>query len=112
MQQVSELGGVLSCSVFDTATRQSRAHAGSWPEAGDLALYGAELLLAMVESGRHLGLGHAPPEAAITLEAHHLLLRPLPGHPGLVLHAVLDKARANLMLARVQLQRLVTLLEA
>ena len=55
---------------------------------------------------RAMGLGHAIPDAAITLGAHHLLLRAVPKHPGLALHAVLDKTHANLTLARLQVQRM------
>ena len=39
------------------------------------------------------------------MTGHHLLLHPLPGHPGIILHAVLDTSIANLTLARMQLQR-------
>jgi hypothetical protein len=59
-----------------------------------------------------LGLGLAVPEAAITLAAHHLLLRALPRHPELALHAVLDKSRANLTLARLQVARMDPLFDA
>jgi len=46
------------------------------------------------------------PDAAITLGAHHLLLRAVPKHPGFALHAVLDKTHANLTLARLQILRM------
>ncbi len=52
-----------------------------------------------------LGLGPSQPDAAVTLTSHHLVLHPLPGHPGIILHAVLDASVANLTLARMQLQR-------
>ncbi|MEO7010687.1 MAG: hypothetical protein ABI156_16175, partial [Caldimonas sp.] len=64
------------------------------------------LVIAMSAASRSLGLGRAVPEAAITLASHHLLLRPLPRHPDLVLHAVLDKTSANLTLARLQVLRM------
>ena len=69
------------------------------------------LLAAMVATSRTLGLGHALPEAAITLGSHHLLLRAVPGHAGLALHAALDKTHANLTLARLQVQRMDSLFE-
>ena len=56
----------------------------------------------MMATSRTLGFGHALPEAAITLGAHHLLLRGVPRNPGLAMHAVLDKTSANLTLARLQ----------
>lgn len=110
VRQVSELPGMASCCVFDVATGADIAHAGASPGAADLALHGKTLLAGMSASSRSMGLGHLLPEAAITLGSHHLLLRGLPGHPGLALHAALDKMQANLTLVRLQLQRLDALL--
>jgi hypothetical protein len=110
VRQVSELPGMASCCVFDVATGADIAHAGASPGAADLALHGKTLLAGMSASSRSMGLGHVLPEAAITLGSHHLLLRGLPGHPGLALHAALDKMQANLTLVRLQVQRLDALL--
>ena len=60
---------------------------------------------------RTLGFGHPLPEAAVTLGSHHLLLRGVPRNPGLAVHAVLDKTRANLTLARLQILRLDALFD-
>jgi hypothetical protein len=70
-----------------------------------------ELLAAMTAGSRGLGFGQAMPEAAITLASHHLLLRPIPRHPNLALHAVLDRTSANLTLARLQVLRMDALFE-
>jgi hypothetical protein len=110
VQQISELPGMASCCVFDVASGADVAHAGASPGAADLALHGKTLLAGMSASSRSMGLGHTLPEAAITLGSHHLLLRAVPGHPGLALHAALDKTQANLTLVRLQVQRLDALL--
>jgi hypothetical protein len=109
---VSEIKGMLSCCLFETATQRPVAHAGHRPGPASLASQGATLFAAMTAAGKLMGLGDAPPDAAITLASHHLLLRPLPNHPGLALHAVLDRGIANLTLVRLQLQRLDETLEA
>lgn len=106
VHQLSELTGMVSCCVFDVATGRAVAHAGASPGAADLAKHGSELLTAMISTSRTLGLGHAIPDAAITLGAHHLVLRAVPKQPGLALHAVLDKMHANLALARLQIMRM------
>jgi hypothetical protein len=111
VHQLSELTGMVSCCVFEVATGRAVAHAGASPGADDLATHGSELLAAMLSTSRTLGLGHALPEAAITLGAHHLLLRAVPRHPGMALHAVLDKTHANLTLARLQILRMDTLFD-
>ena len=106
VRQVGDLTGVVSCCVFDVATGRPLAHAGTNPAASDLGARGMELVIAMTAASRGLGLGRAVPEAAITLASHHLLLRPVPRHPDLALHAVLDKTSANLTLARLQVLRM------
>jgi hypothetical protein len=111
VQQLSELTGMVSVCVFELATGRDVAHAGANPAASELGNHGAELVASITSTCRALGLGHAIPDAAITLGAHHLLLRALPKHPGLALHAVLDKTHANLTLARLQVGRMDALFD-
>jgi hypothetical protein len=111
VHQLIELGGMVSCCIFDVATGREVTHAGASPGAAELATHGTELLAAIGASSRKLGLGHTLPEAAITLGSHHLLIRAVPRHPGLALHAVLDKTQANLTLARLQVLRLDSVFE-
>lgn len=106
VHQLSELTGMVSVCIFEVATGNDLMHAGASPGAEDLAMHGSDLLAAMLTVSRTLGLGHALPEAAITLGAHHLVLRAVPKHPGLAVHAVLDKTHANLTLARLQIMRM------
>jgi hypothetical protein len=111
VHQLIELGGMVSCCIFDVATGREVTHAGASPGAAELATHGTELLAAIGATSRKLGLGHTLPEAAITLGSHHLLIRAVPRHPGLALHAVLDKTQANLTLARLQVLRLDSVFE-
>lgn len=111
VKQLGDLTGMVSCCVFEIGSGRSVAYAGTSPNAGDLAMHGHELLAAMMTTSRTLGFGHLLPEAAITLNSHHLLLRAIPKHPGLALHAVLDKSSSNLTLARLQVLRMDSLFE-
>jgi hypothetical protein len=106
VQQLMALNGMVSCCVLDTVTGEALAHAGARPSADDLADHGAELIAAMLATSRALGFGTALPDATITLGSHHLVLRGVPRHPRLALHAVLDKTQANVTLARLQIARL------
>jgi hypothetical protein len=112
VEQLSRLTGMVSCCVFDVATGRDLVHAGARPAGAELAEHGSELMAAMLTTSRILGLGHAMPDAAVTLGAHHLVLRAVPRHPGLALHAVLDKTHANLTLARLQIARMDALFDA
>ncbi len=106
VEQLRKLNGMLDCCVFEIASGRQIAHAGEMPDAENLASAATTLLGAIVRTGRRLGLTAEMPDAAITLDARHLLLRPVPRHPELMLHAVLDKQHANLTLARLQIQRM------
>ena len=111
VRQISELTGVVGCAVFDAVNGNRVAYAGTGPSAVDLAAQGAELMSAILKTSARLELGRTFPEAAITLESHHLLLRAVPRHPGLALHTVLDRGKANLTLVRLQVMRMDTLFE-
>lgn len=106
VQQLHKLNGMLDCCVFEVASGKRIAHAGETIAADNLASAATALVGAIVRAGRRLGLGTELPEAAITLETRHLVLRGVPRHPELMLHAVLDKQHSNLTLARLQIQRM------
>jgi hypothetical protein len=105
-RQVSEIAGVGSCCVFDIASGNSIAYAGTGPGAATLAAEGAALMSGIAGHGRNLKLGETLSEAAITLGLHHLLVRAVPLHSALGLIAVLDRASANLTMVRLQVLRL------
>jgi hypothetical protein len=87
------------------------AHGGAGAPPDELARHGRALLSAMGTASRSLGLGHTMPDAAITMGAHHLLLRSVAKHNGMALLTVLDRTNANLTLARLQIERLDPLLD-
>jgi hypothetical protein len=111
LRKCGELKGMVSCCVFELATQRTIGHTGTRPGPAGLAAHGASLMASMAEAAHALNLGEAAPDAAITLAKHHVLLRTVPARRGLAMHAVLDKAQANLTLVRLQLQRLDLLLE-
>lgn len=111
LRKCGELKGMVSCCIFELATQRTLGHTGGRPGPAGLAAHGASLMASMAEAAHALHLGDAAPDAAITLGNHHVLLRTVPGRRGLAMHAVLDKAQANLTLVRLQLQRLDLLLE-
>jgi hypothetical protein len=41
----------------------------------------------------------------LSTSGHHLIVRPVPGHPGVAVHLVLLASAGNLTLARMQLER-------
>lgn len=100
------LKGCVAACVFDLHSLQVLAGRGEAPSAERLAQQGAMLLSQMNDASRALGLGPALPEASISTATHHLVLRPVPGHPGVAVHLVLQASQSNLTLARMQLERI------
>jgi hypothetical protein len=111
LRKCGELKGMISCCIFELATQRTLGHTGGRPGPAGLATHGSSLMASMAEAAQALHLGSAAPDAAISFGSHHVLLRAVPGRRGLAMHAVLDKAQANLTLVRLQLQRLDLLLE-
>jgi predicted regulator of Ras-like GTPase activity (Roadblock/LC7/MglB family) len=105
-QRCALVKGVQACCVFDMHSMTVMAASGDAPSPERLARQGAALLASMLDASRALGLGPAQPEASISTAHHHLLLRPVPGHPGVALHVVLQAHGSNLTLARMQLDRI------
>ncbi len=129
-QQLMQINGVLAACVFEAAAGRPLAHCGAAYQAADLAREGAALLASLSATETRLapaplapGRGNGTragdakpseglPEAAVTLARHHLLVRPLPRRAGLAAHVVFDRSRTNLTLARLQIARLDSLLDA
>jgi hypothetical protein len=106
VRRCAAIKGVLECCVFDIDLQRSLAHSGTQRMAERLAAKGAMLHAVMSDSANVLGLGPANPDAAITLENHYLLLRPMPGRSRIALHMVLDRSHGNIGLARAQLHQI------
>ena len=97
--------GTVACCVFDIPGAKPLAQAGPVPSAERLAQQGANLLSSALDSSRALGLGSSQPELSLSTSGHHLVVRPVPGHPGVAVHLVLLASAGNLTLARMQLER-------
>lgn len=71
-----------SVCVFRASSMQVLAHAGSpAPDASLLVRQGRILLSTAMGSARSLGLGSEVQGTELALPRHHLVLRPVPGHP-------------------------------
>lgn len=71
-----------------------------------MARQGSNLLNAQHLARMALALAEPAQELLISSDRHHQVVRPVPGHPELALHALLDRSKTNQSLVRFQLQRL------
>jgi hypothetical protein len=104
--RLMKVNGMLGCCIVDTVSHRVLAHAGDAFEAEALRRQAEVLLDTAARCGDALGIAVGTPELALTLDAHHLVLRAVPAHPQHMLIGVLDRQLANLTLARMQIQRL------
>ena len=105
-ERCTRVKGAVAACVVDGSRQQVLAFAGSAPTSQSLAAEAAALCESATASARRLGLGQTMRDLVLTLEAHHLLLHPVPGHPGVVLHLVVDASATSAMLARLQVERI------
>jgi hypothetical protein len=111
-QACAALKGSLGCCLFEWPSGRPVAHAGCRGSVETIAAQGIHLLAAVIDSGARLGDPGGIAECLITLERQLLFVRQLPQQPALGMLAAFDRALANPMLVRVQLQRLEPLLDA
>lgn len=106
VQRCAAIKGMVACCVFDRASGKALAHVGGLPSAEMMQMLGEQLLATASRMGAMMGTGAQVQEASIGTASHHVLLRSLPAHPGVAVHAILDAAISNPLVARTQLQRL------
>jgi hypothetical protein len=101
------LKGVVSACVFDIRLMVPLASIGNTATPERLAQQGAALLSVMNEAPRALGMstGAGGAEGVVTVAGYHLLVRPVPGHPGVAVHLVLTAGPGAATLALMQLER-------
>lgn len=106
VRRCAAIKGAIECCVFDLDTQRSLAHSGTPRMAERLAAKGTMLHAVMSDTAKVLGLSVGHPDATITLDQHHLLLRPMPGQSRVALHMVLDRQHGNVGLVRAQLHQI------
>jgi hypothetical protein len=104
VRRCAAIKGVTQCCVFDVDGQRSLAATASQRIAERLAAKGAMLHAALVDTANALGLAPGEPDAVVTLAQHLLMIRPMPGHPRVALHLVIERAHGNITLTRQQLQ--------
>src|SRR5574337_578785 len=105
VRRCESIKGLAQACFFDIELQRPLAHSGPARTAERLAAKGAMLHAVMLDTATALDLGAAPPDAAITLAEHYLLMRPMPGRPGVALHLMLDRSHGNIGMARAQLHQ-------
>jgi hypothetical protein len=103
--QCADVAGLRSCAVVDLETRHVVAEHAVTDTKG-FAGHGARLANSLRAAALGFQLPGRVPDAAMTFDAHHVLVRPVPGHEHLAFVAILAREDANVVVARLKLQRI------
>jgi hypothetical protein len=111
VQACASLRGAVGCVVFDRTSRHIVALSSNGVDPTGWIPGVAVSLKAANALNDALGGSDAAVESVATLDRHVILSRTLAHHPNLGIAIGFDKAQANLVLQRAQLQRLDPMLD-
>lgn len=104
MDELMRCDGAMCAALVDYNSGMILGQEGSGMDLELAAAGNTELVRAKLKTMRSLGLEGAIEDILITLSKQYHILRPSTHHEGLFLYLVLDKAKANLALARRKVQ--------
>ena len=110
-QACAALRGAVACVVFDRTSRHIVALSSNGVDPSNWIPGVAVSLKAANALNDALGGSDATVESVATLDRHVILSRTIARHPNLGIAIGFDKAQANLVLHRAQLQRLDAMLD-
>lgn len=100
LAKLLEVDGALCAAVVDANSGMLLGKLGSGLDLDLAAAGNTEVVRAKMKTMKSLGLNDSIEDILITLGKQYHIIRPVASKPGLFLYLVLDKARANLALAR------------
>ncbi len=104
MDELMRCDGAMCAALVDYNSGTILGQDGSGVDLELAAAGNTELVRAKLKTMRSLGLEDTIEDILITLSRQYHILRPSTHHEGLFLYLVLDKAKANLALARRKVQ--------
>lgn len=92
--------GALCSALVDANSGMMLGSAGTGLDLELAAAGNTEVMRAKLRTMKSLGLSDTIEDILITLTKQYHILRPVQAKPGIFIYLVLDKARANLAMAR------------
>jgi hypothetical protein len=104
LNALMQIDGALGGLIADYQSGMLLAKTGAGVNLDIAAAGNSEVIKSKMKTINALGLKEGIEDMLITLGTQYHVLRPLAAKPGLFLYLVLDKARANLAMARFKVQ--------
>jgi len=104
LKSIMAIDGALCCALVDSNSGMLLGHAGAGIDMELAAAGNTEVVRAKMRTMESLNLRDSIDDILITLGKQYHIIRPSISHAGLFFYVVLDKARANLALARRKVQ--------
>lgn len=100
LNDVMSIEGALAVALVDYSSGMMLGSVGTAVDLEVAAAGNTEVVRAKMKTMKALGLNDEIEDILITLGKHYHIIRPVASKPGLFFYVVLDRARANLALAR------------
>lgn len=111
LSQLLSVDGALCAAIVDSSSGMLLGSAGTGVDMELAAAGNTEVVRAKNKTLQALGLQDTIDDILITLGKQYHIIRPLATKDGIFIYLVLDKARANLALARRKVQDIEKLIE-
>ena len=92
--------GALCSALVDANSGMMLGSAGTGLDLELAAAGNTEVVRAKMRTMKSLGLGDAIEDILVTLSKQYHIIRPVQAKPGIFMYLVLDRAKANLAMAR------------
>jgi len=97
--------GAMLVALVDSSTGMLLGEAGSGLDLETAAAGNTEVVRAKLRTVKSLGLNDTIDDILITLSSQYHIIRPLAQTPEVFIYLVLDSAKSNLALARIQVKK-------
>lgn len=100
LKDLLKIDGAMCAALVDANSGMMLGSAGTGLDLELAAAGNTEVVRAKLRTMKSLGLGDTIEDILITLSKQYHIIRPVQAKPGIFVYLVLDKARANLAMAR------------